>query len=141
MPPRQTTPTRPKVTLNDLDDDARKALLAELEAEQRRSDTVAGIAPDAAERELTPREVAVRAILRERDHLDGCPVYGSTVGRVEAYAATRPANPAAARPAQTMTVARCIECGGTRTLEGDVATVLRATLEAAEEPTDLDGSI
>lgn len=140
---RSTATDKPKVTLADLDDAARAELLAELAAEAaKRNREVAGIEVDGAERELSAREVAIRALLRDRDHLDGCPVYGSTLGRVEAYEQVKPANPARAEPASTMTIARCIECGGSRVRPGSVPEVLTEVLGAAgASAAELDGSI
>lgn len=141
----QTTPRKkPGLSLADLSPEERDALLVELE-EERRS-LAEPWAPGAEPRELTAREKAIRLLMRERDHADGCPLIEDehrAAGRVEAYTEVRPPHPPTGRPAANITVVRCVECGGARYLE-DV-TVREALLNAlgheAECATDLDGSL
>lgn len=141
-----TTTRKPKVSIGDLSPEDKAALVAELRAEQAAN--AEPWAPGAEPRELTARERAVRLLLRERDHMDGCPLIldeSRTAGRVEAYSEVRPANPARAEPAKTVTVARCIECGGARYMDGDVRTNIIASLEdhpgAGANTDTLDGSL
>ena len=54
------------------------------------------------------------AVLADRYHLENCP---QPEGRVEEFDATRPPRPAKGEAAQTMTVTRCMECGGQRVRE------------------------
>jgi len=103
---RNTTTTPP---------DLEAALLEELEAETITEVPVAT--------ELTPRELEVAKLLRERDHLDGCPVIGNPgyrgSARVEAYAESIIAPQPVTRSlglgkGDVVVVAHCMECGAQR---------------------------
>lgn len=84
---------------------------------------------------------AWNARLRPRDHLADCPVAlavdrgdDDVEIRVEAYAATVPANPDKAIPALPVTVVRCITCGGHRRIDEpytDVAAQVATEVEQA----------
>jgi len=72
-------------------------------------------------RTLTPREAVVASLMRERDHLDGCPVPddGKASAMVEAYEERAPApgpqlRSAGAVPGSAVVVVRCIRCAGSR---------------------------
>ena len=91
----------------------RAALLAELVADPTGARTKA--------RTLTPREAVVASLMRERDHLDGCPVPddGKASAMVEAYEERAPApgpqlRSAGAVPGSAVVVVRCIRCAGSR---------------------------
>lgn len=118
MPPATA---RRRVTLADLTDEDRRAVLEEArEASKRNPTDVPGYS------KLSKAEKAIRDLMDARDHLRGCPVQeGNELGRIEAYDATKPANPAQGTPAAPRCVIRCIECGG--------ASVLVGTLEEALE--------
>ena len=73
-------------------------------------------------------EERLSGLLEDRDHLRGCPG-----GRVEVYAAVRPAVPAKAQPAKEVSVVRCIECGGSTVMEERFETVLRSVNIDPEE--------
>lgn len=95
---------------------------------------------------LTSREKVTASLLRERDHLDGCPVFEDPMGgaRTEAYDDTRPANPAQGVGPQPVAIIRCLECSGTRYINGStVLQTLRSALAGAPDgDTDgLDGSL
>lgn len=109
------TSTRKKPTT--IQDAARQAL--ELR-QQRRAE---GLAPV----EITPEQIALAGVLRERDHLEGCPVPAAVDGpaRVEAYAEAAIAPGPELRsvgvaPGETVLVIRCHGCGGIRYV-GDFA--------------------
>jgi hypothetical protein len=134
MPPRtrqKTTPETPApepantgaVTLDQLDPEARAALLAEASA-QLTADSAVKL--EGAEAEASARRVeALAELLDDRDHLRGCPG-----GRVEAYAARKPPRPNDGIPAADVTVVRCVECGGSTVLEQNYPATV-AQLEAA----------
>jgi len=95
-----------------------EALIAELEATPETTMEA---------RELGPRERATAALLRERDHLDGCPSItddldvAGAVPLVEAYelVATAPASSlrrAGVGPGDPVIVVRCLRCAGSRHL-------------------------
>jgi hypothetical protein len=141
-PGTQTKRKQARDLVAGLSEQERAELLAELADEQP------GTVP--VRRDLTPRERLIAGILRERDHLDGCPVFGAAdraIARVEAYDETRPAGPARPVP-EPVAVFRCLECGGSRYLDGTVRDVLLAELRAelraeGAEPADgdLDGTL
>lgn len=112
---------KPRVTLSDLTDEDRRALREELRDDLSRNPTdVEGYD------ELSDREKGIRALMDARDHLRGCPVStGERLGRVEAYDARKPANPAKAEPERTLGVVRCIECGGGSVLDESVEEALK----------------
>lgn len=115
-----TTRTRSKaVTLADLSEDDRRALLEEArEAARHNPRDVPGLEA------LSERELAVRDLMDARDHTRGCPVAaGEELGRIEGYDARRPPDPASGSPEKWLGVIRCVTCGG--------ATVLDERLEAA----------
>lgn len=136
MAPRTTS--KAKDLIAGLTEEQRAELLAELEAKP---------ATPAGRLELTPRERVTAALLRERDHFDGCPVHGSeerAIARVEAYDEVRPAIPSKGQPATPCAVVRCIECGGMRYLDNTtVVDELRRALAGDDEVADgdLDGTI
>ena len=90
-----------------------KKLLEELAADP----TTAGAKP----RTLTPREKVVASLLRERDHLDGCPVIDDdkASAQVEASEDRSPApgpqlRKLGAGPGSPVVTVRCMSCGGDR---------------------------
>lgn len=101
---------------------------------------------DTIDRELTPRERVVGTFLRERDHMEGCPVHGATSApyKTEAYDAevTAPGAPLRAIGAQigdTVTVARCHGCGGIRYLLGTTRhNIARALTDGAPPDPEID---
>jgi hypothetical protein len=100
MPPAKTAPK-----LSDLTAEEREQLARELHATEQAEKEKIGLR----------RAEQLHGELRERDHLDGCPIYSgeqSAVGRMEAYAATKPHNPRTGSPEKALTVVRCIQCGG-----------------------------
>lgn len=118
--PQPRTPKKP-VTLADLSPDDRELLLAEARA--------AGGEQDNAD--VEHRTAAIRALMEDRDHARGCPAT-----RVEAYGATRPARPTEGIPAQMVTVARCIDCGGSVVLaQSYEQTIAQIDSETREEAT------
>jgi hypothetical protein len=133
----KTTKTSARELVAGLSDSERAELLAELRAEQ-----TATAAAELVERDLTPRERAIRELLRERDHLENCPLVEDerrAIGRVEAYNEVRPANLKVGRMVpEPVTVARCIECGGSRLLEGRLEENLIRVLEPAADDGELD---
>lgn len=127
MPP---TTTKPKaITLGDLSQEDRKALLEQAREEAKRNPTdVAGY------EELTPRERAIRSLMDARDHSRGCPVQeGRDLGRVEGYEGRKPPNPALGEPEKYLGVVRCIECGGSTILEERLEPAIEAELEELNE--------
>lgn len=127
MSPQPQQPRR--VTLADLSDDDRRALLLEAREEAKRNPTdVVGYD------DLSERERVIRGLMDARDHMRGCPVQeGTDLGRVEGYDAFRPPNPATGRPAATIAVVRCIECGGTSVLDDPPRTIEEAISEHESE--------
>lgn len=124
-----------KVTLDQLDDDARAALLAELARTQTATTTQAVAEGD---RLAAARQAAIGDLMHDRDHLRDCPK-----GRVEAYEARRPPQPSRAIPATDVTVVRCMECGGSTVIEDAYALTLAridqtvaAALAAAADTTE-----
>lgn len=88
------------------------ALLEELKAGAAR-----GGQPDVIGRELTAREQVLAGLLRERDHLDGCPAIDDVrkaAARTEAYGETRPPDPAKGLGPRPVVIVRCVECGGSQ---------------------------
>jgi hypothetical protein len=131
--PRATA--KPKLDVTTLSAEERAELLAELTATP---------ADEVSMRELTPRERLVASLMRDRDHLDGCPAYRDERGgiRTEAYDELKPAIPSKGIPARPVAVLRCVECSGTRYFEDtNVKAVLLAELSSSGEEVDLDGSI
>jgi hypothetical protein len=70
-------------------------------------------------RDPTPRERLIADLLKDRDHLEGCPVLDGTspAGLVEAYEQISPAPPPGLRalgvgPGDVVVVARCLKCAG-----------------------------
>lgn len=122
MAPTTTDKTKAKaITLGDLSQEDRKALLDEAREQAKHNPTdVPGY------QSLTAREKAIRALMDARDHTRGCPVQeGEELGRIEGYDGRRPPNPALGKPEQFVGVVRCVECAG--------ATVLEERLEPAIE--------
>jgi hypothetical protein len=117
---------RKKITLEDLDDEARAELLAQLKGDGEVRQTV-------AEQLARERDARLREQIDLRDHLRHCPMDG----RVEAYPHTRPAKPQQGLPARPVTVVRCIECGGTTVLEREyqefIASIQRDELDDPAE--------
>lgn len=132
MPPA-TKPRR--ITLADLSDEDRKALLSEAREAARFNPTdVEGYDS------LAPREKAIRGLMDARDHTRGCPVQeGTELGRIEAYDAYKPRNPDTGEPARTIAVIRCVECGGSSVL-ADQDGGLEAALERAASSPDTAGA-
>lgn len=64
----------------------------------------------------TATKEAERPVLTDRYHLENCP---QPADRVEQYDLVRPARPAKGEAAKTVTVVRCIECGGQQVKEKD----------------------
>lgn len=139
------TRTKSETIIAGLTEEERAALLHDLEAE-RQSGEVTGL-----ERDLTPRERVIGALMRERDHMDGCPVHGATRGtlKVEAYdafvdAPGPPLRSIGARKGDTVTVTRCQECGGVRyyagTVNANLARILGGT-PAGEDDEPLDDTL
>lgn len=118
-----------RITLNDLSDEERSALLEEArEASKRNPTDIDGWA------ELAPREKVIRGLMDARDHMRGCPVQeGRELGRIEGYDAWRPPNPATGRPPANIAVIRCIECGGSSVLDDPPMTINQAVEEAERE--------
>ena len=97
-----------------------KKLLEELAADP----TSAGSKP----RTLTPRERVVASLLRERDHLDGCPVIDDETAsaQVEAFEERSPApgpqlRNMGAGPGSPVVVVRCMSCAGSRYFVSELA--------------------
>lgn len=125
---------------------------AELLAELERLDA----SPDTAiqERDLTPREVVLGGFLRERDHLDGCPLIAGgdrlLAAFTEAYDQRIVTSPGQAPSATAsrlglksgdhITHVRCLKCGGDRYGAGRVSDVIRAELGRTADP-DPDRSL
>ena len=122
----------------------RDELLAAIQAERPDVDT-----PTAAE--LTPRDLVVASLLKERDHLEGCPG-----ARVEAYEeraiAPGPATRNIATAGDVVVVVRCITCAGVRyrrsPLDRSVALGANRHVDAViaqalkdVEPEELDGTL
>lgn len=104
--PAPTPPPAPSqpVSLADLSPEDRARLVAELESnEQAKRNAM----DDAHARIADARQEAIAELIPDRAHLEGCPG-----GRVEAYESRRPPNPKQGIPAADVTVARCVECGG-----------------------------
>lgn len=130
-----TTKTKTQELIAGLTVDERAQLLRDLAAEEARGDHTG------APRELTPRERVVGTFLRERDHMEGCPVHGATIApyKTEAYDAevTAPGTPVRALGAQAgdiVTVARCHGCGGIRYLRGTVRENIARVLTEGAPP-------
>lgn len=113
MTPTTTEKKRPGITLGDLSEADRKALLEQAREQAKHNPTdVDGYAA------LTARNKAIRELMDARDHTRGCPVQeGRELGRIEGYDGRRPPDPALGRPEQFLGVIRCIECGGSSILE------------------------
>jgi len=110
-------------------------------------------------RTLTPREAVVASLMRERDHLDGCPVPddGKASAMVEAYEERAPApgpqlRSAGAVPGSAIVVVRCIRCAGSRYFvsgalahtpvgEGRHVSALIAETLTTSEPAGLDTTL
>lgn len=117
------------ITLGDLSDEDRKALVEQAREEAKRNPTdVDGYV------ELTPRERAIRALMDARDHSRGCPVQeGRELGRVEGYEGRKPPNPALGEPEKYLGVVRCIECGGSTLLAERLEPAIEAMLDELDE--------
>lgn len=118
-----------RLTLADLSDEDRKALLEDAREAARHNPTdVDGYD------ELGEREKRIRELMDARDHMRGCPVQeGTTLGRIEGYDAHKPPNPNTGAPGRVVAVIRCLECGGTSVFDrqpGGLEDAL-ARLEAA----------
>src|SRR5688572_6320437 len=106
MPPRTAKTAAGALTPDEL------KLLEELKARAGETDQ-----PDTIDRELTAREKVLARLLRERDHLDGCPAIDDVrkaSARTEAYGDTRPPIPTRGIGPKPVVVVRCVECGGSR---------------------------
>jgi hypothetical protein len=71
----------------------------------------------------------VRGLIHDRDHLVDCP----NDGRVEFYPHRIPAKPNDGIPAEDVTVARCIECGGSSVVREPFGVVLARVEEDAAD--------
>lgn len=105
-------------------------------------------APDTVDRELTAREKVLATLMRERDHLDGCPAIDDVrkaSARTEAYGETRPPIPARGLGPRPVVVVRCVECGGSRyfddTTRPDDLIVAELERRAGEDADDLDTTL
>lgn len=116
-----TTDTDQPITLADLSDEDRIALLAQAREEAKRNPVdVDGYA------ELPDRDKRVRALMDARDHARDCPVaLGLELGRVEGYDARKPPRPDLGEPARDVGVIRCIECGGASVLDESIDVAVR----------------
>lgn len=114
-----------RITLADLNDEERTALLSQAREEAKRNPTdVPGYD------ELSDAEKARRALMDARDHFRGCPVQeGAELGRVEAYDVRVPGNPATGALPTNIGVVRCIECGGTSALTTNLEEALAGALD------------
>lgn len=122
---------KPKtITLADLSDEDRKALLEQAREEAKHNPRdVEGYA------ELSDPERAFRELMDARDHIKGCPVAeGTVLGRVEAFNGRRPPNPALGEPERMLGVFRCCECGGSTVREEPLEALLERTLATSREP-------
>lgn len=134
----QRTPTTKAtgITLGDLTEADRKALLEEAREQAKHNPTdVAGY------ESLTAREKAIRALMDARDHARGCPVQeGRELGRVEGYEGRRPPNPALGRPEEHVGVIRCVECGGSTVLEERLDAAIERVVDELEleDPTPVE---
>lgn len=120
-PPRNAKP----ITLADLSDEDRKALLEEAREEAKHLPRdVDGYS------ELTERERAFRELMDNRDHVKGCPVAeGAILGRIEGFDGRQPPNPAIGEPEKLRAVIRCIDCGGASVLEDRLDVAVERALE------------
>ncbi len=108
-----TTPTKAAARPGGLTKTEADKLLKELEADPTTA---------AKARPLSPRERVIGSLLRERDHLDGCPLADdpkAAASRVEAYEERTPApgpqlRNAGAVPGSAIVVVRCMGCAGMR---------------------------
>lgn len=128
-------PVKKKVNLDDLSAADRERLLAdarttaEVDASGRREEIAA-----VETRKADARNAAIASFMSDRDHLRDCPG-----GRVEAYAATRPPQPAKGLPAAEVTIVRCVECGGATVKDQSYAITVAAIEEAeAAAAADVD---
>lgn len=136
MPP--TTRDKPApakgITLADLSEDDRKALLEDAREQAKHNPTdVPGY------ERLTARNKAIRALMDARDHVRGCPVQeGTELGRIEGYDGRKPPNPAAGQPEKFLGVVRCVECGGSSLLDTTIDAAVEATVAelGLEDPPD-----
>lgn len=127
------TPPKP-ITLADLSDEDRKALVEQAREEAKRNPTdVPGI------ENLTERELAIRALMDARDHARGCPVQeGRELGRVEGYEGRKPPNPATGEAERFLGVIRCVECGGSTVLDERLDPAVERAIEELGEGPDND---
>lgn len=135
MPTRTNAKQKTAALAHGLTTEERDELLRELTANP---------ASATARAELPPRERLIGSLLKERNHLDGCPVITDELGglRCEAYDETKPAIPSKGEPAHNVAVLRCLECGGTQYVhKKTVAEVLSEALQDEAEDGELDGSI
>jgi hypothetical protein len=135
MAPQTTDKTKRTVTLGDLTEADRKALLEQAREQAKHNPTdVEGY------ESLSARNKAMRALMDARDHVRGCPVQlGRELGRIEAHDGRRPPNPATGEPERFLGVIRCVECGGSTVLEARLEAAVEATiaeLELEDPPTD-----
>jgi hypothetical protein len=128
MPPRTEKPKA--ITLADLSDEDRKALLEQAREESRHNPRdVEGYD------ELTDRERAFRELMDGRDHVKGCPVQeGARLGRIEGFEARKPPNPAIGEPERILGVLRCIDCGGSSVLDTPLEEAVERAIEGLPEP-------
>lgn len=114
-----TTPaakTPPAISLDDLSPADRARLL-----DEARSAPAVELDEAAAR-----RQEQIAALLSDRDHARNCPG-----GRIEAFNATRPADPDRGLPRRDVTIIRCIECAGSATVEQPYAELLAGLDETA----------
>lgn len=127
MPPVKKQ--KPTVSLDDLAPADRERLLAEARTTVELDPVARREAMDEIETEKAARRSkAIAALMSDRDHLRDCPG-----GRVEAFAATRPPQPAKGLPAKSVTTVRCIECGGATIIDQPYEATVAAIAEAEAE--------
>lgn len=112
-------------TPKNADETSTTAGLSPAEAEALRDELTATPEVVNESRALSPREKATAALLRDRDHLDGCPSIDDdgreAVALVEAYelVATAPSSALkrqGIQPGDPVVAVRCLRCAGARHL-------------------------
>lgn len=124
MPPTAKPKT---ITLADLTDEDRRALLEEAREQAKHNPRdVDGYD------ELGDRERGIRDLMDARDHLRECPVgLGKELGRIEGYDSRIPPRPDLGQPERFVAVIRCCECGGSTALDAPLEEALEAQAAAA----------